>query len=991
MINASQEFKELIKKGAKLVNYADITLKDGTVVNITPSDFALGGFTMIDETTDGKFGVGFAVGKTIELTIANHTNKFSNYDFYKSIIYIYIAIELEDGRVLKEKKGKYYVINPISPGDTINLSGVDSMYLFDKPYTRNDYPSTLQKILSDCCLDCGVSIGFGEFDNWNLVVNNMPEDATYRNVVSYVAQMTGYNARINNNDALELVRYNTKYMNINVLDGGNLYLYDQRDLYEGGNFTDYSLDVLYDGGEFTDEAPFNITKIKSLSVSTDDIVITGIVIENDDTIVTRGTEEYAIKIQDNPFTIGIENDIAQHLYNKLVGLRFRAMTCETTNNPLVEPYDECYVYDRKGNYYYSLINSVTYKINGITTVACKAEDPIKNDSVYTSDAAKAVVKARRETNKKISTYDQTVQNMNLLAANAMGLYRESETQSDNSVIYYQSNRPITKDQQGKCRFEIDSVVYKMTGNGFFVSEDGGISYTSGFDSNGNAVLNVLSAIGITFDWARGGILSLGGDNNVSGILHVKDETGKLLITLDKNGITFSGGQKIKYSDISEAPQNVTDFTNDAGFIDENTSSEIARNEITTAAIRCSQLKGGTVELGGSTTTPANLKLFNEHDELIGLWNVDGMYTKSKVVKYSQFSGMASFNYPPYNSDELRYLYRRFSNGDVIKIKSGIMRVYIIIPDSSDTELITQVEAFIGSSSFHRQTYLINRNTCESCWSELSTNMDEYYALEQNKNAYYIDIDMVNLMTEIQGTVYFWAINFIRTEGTAKIAGIRFFDRQYNNLTNESIIQYDDMFIENLSSPRAKQIQFDTFRNEINIGDIELKIDTIEMFPDAKIIGKKAIYFDAPLEGIAYFEDSMIIDAGKIIHKETYVNTSSTSGAKSLYVNEDGTFISSSSSKRYKENISYDVTDYNFEKLYDLNLATFKYKKECGVSNIELGLIAEDVAEKFPPCAIYNKDGTVESWSERIMIPALLKLIQNQNKRIEALEKILLGG
>lgn len=542
MINASQEFKNLINSGVKVVNYADITLRNGTVLNLTPEDFALGGFSMTDEMTDGKFGVGYVVGKTIDVTIANHTNKFSSYDFYKSIIYMYVAVELEDGRVLKERKGKYYVINPTSPGDTIRLSGVDSMYLLDKPYkATTSYPATLQNILSDCCLDCGVNIGFKQFSNYNFVVSNKPEDVTYRDVVSYVAQIAGCNARINNNDAMELVWYDVLFMDIDILDGGNLIRYDESDTYDGGNFTNYSNAVLFDGGNFTDPAPENVTKITSLSVSTDEIIISGIKLENDDVEILKGTEEYVVHIKDNPLTIGREEEIATYLYNKLKGYKFRALSCNIANNPLFESYDACYVYDRKGNYYFTLINSVQYKISGFTTIACKAEDPVRNESSYTSDAAKALVQAKRNTEIQLSNYDKAVQNMNLLASNAMGLYRESEKQSDGSEIYYQSNRPITKDDSGKCIFEANSVVYKMTADGFFVSTDGGKSFVSGFDSNGNAVVNVLSAIGITFDWAKGGTLTLGGDNNVDGSMIVHDANGKVIGKFNKDGLWASNG------------------------------------------------------------------------------------------------------------------------------------------------------------------------------------------------------------------------------------------------------------------------------------------------------------------------------------------------------------------------------------------------------------------------------------------------------------------
>ena len=534
MINANKAFKSQIKK----VNYADIILRDGTVLSLEPSDFILGGFSMTDETTTGKFGVGSAVGKTISLTINNHTNKFSMYDFYKAMIYMYVSVTLEDGTILKERKGKYYVINPTSPGDVINISGVDSMYLFDRPYNASTaYPSTLQVILSECCLDCGVNIGFGQFDNYDFIVEKKPEECTYRQVVSWSAQIAGYNARISNDDYLELVWYDTSITG-DILDGGKLFSYDEKNTYDGGDFTTYTDTVLWDGGNFTDPAPENVTRIKSINVSTDDVVITGVMVKNGDAEVLAGEEGYCITISDNDFTVGKEAEIAQYLGDRLIGLQFRPLSCQIANNPLIEPLDLVYVYDRKGNAYFTFINSVSYSISGFTTISCKAEDPIRNESSYTNKEAQAIVKARKEAKENLTNYDKAVQNMNMLAANAMGLYREQETLTDGSVIYYQSNRPITKNEEGLCEFELYSVVYKMTGDGFFVSNDGGLSFTSGFDADGNAIVNVLSAIGIQFDWARGGTLSLGGFDNKNGVIKIYNKNGVNTGVIDNNGIAL---------------------------------------------------------------------------------------------------------------------------------------------------------------------------------------------------------------------------------------------------------------------------------------------------------------------------------------------------------------------------------------------------------------------------------------------------------------------
>ena len=50
-----------------------------------------------------------------------------------------------------------------------------------------------------------------------------------------------------------------------------------------------------------------------------------------------------------------------------------------------------------------------------------------------------------------------------------------------------------------------------------------------------------------------------------------------------------------------------------------------------------------------------------------------------------------------------------------------------------------------------------------------------------------------------------------------------------------------------------------------------------------------------------------------------------------------------------------------------------------------GIIAEDVAEIYPSAVIHNDDGEVESWDERRIIPGMLALIQEQDKKIKSLE------
>ena len=535
MINASKEFKEKLKNGANVVNYADVTLSDGTVLNLEPKDFMIGGCAIEDKTTDGKFGVGFTIGKTLSLRIANHNEQFSQYDFYNSIINLYVAIALDDGTIEKVRKGVYYTTVPETPGDIIEVSAVDGMYLLDKDYSYSttSYPATLQTIITDACLDCGIPIGFTQFDNYLFVVDEKPESVTYRQVVSYAAQIAGYNARINNDGYLELVWFDSELIDQYNYNGGNFKVYPHDTVIRGGNFTDYGADTIISGGLFTDKVPENIFRLKTLDVHTDDVVITGVRVNGDNHITALfGEEGYLIEIDKNPFVYEKEQQVADYLGQRVVGLHFRPYSAQILNNPLYEPFEVVRLTDRKGNVYNSIINSISYTIGGYTNIACEAEDPVRNGSKYFSESAAAVVEARRNAEKQLTTYDKAVQNMNALAMNALGYHETVEILEDGSRIAYMHDKPTLAESQ---------VIYKTSIDGFFVSTDGGKSYTAGFDKNGNEVVNVLYAIGIVCDWIHGGTLTLGGTDNVNGILQVLDSKGNIICKITKDGLISQVG------------------------------------------------------------------------------------------------------------------------------------------------------------------------------------------------------------------------------------------------------------------------------------------------------------------------------------------------------------------------------------------------------------------------------------------------------------------
>ena len=148
-------------------------------------------------------------------------------------------------------------------------------------------------------------------------------------------------------------------------------------------------------------------------------------------------------------------------------------------------------------------------------------------------------------------------------------------------------------------------------------------------------------------------------------------------------------------------------------------------------------------------------------------------------------------------------------------------------------------------------------------------------------------------------------------------------------------------------------------------------------------------------------NNLYADNGAIRSLYTYVWETVTN-ASNLYITSNGNIRRSTntSSKRYKKDIK-ELCDEELksERLYDLKVKQFKYKKEYQPNEKDtrynknlVGLIAEDVAEVYPIAADFNEVGQVENWNERYLIPAMLDLIQKQNKRIKTLEdKLVLNN
>ena len=229
MINVSSEFRDKLNNGnCNYLSYADITLKDGTTLNLTNDDIWNGGVTIEDAVSSGTFEVGSAVINQCTIVINNIYDKFTKYDFKEAVVSVQLGIDLNETefdidaddetessytpRIEKIKKGVYTVDDTKYNGSIITLTCIDNMGKFDRAYSESklEYPATLKTIVMDACDICGVTLNTPDFSHSDYIINTRPTDAavTFREVIAWCGQISGNYCRCNVNGQLELKWFN---------------------------------------------------------------------------------------------------------------------------------------------------------------------------------------------------------------------------------------------------------------------------------------------------------------------------------------------------------------------------------------------------------------------------------------------------------------------------------------------------------------------------------------------------------------------------------------------------------------------------------------------------------------------------------------------------------------------------------------------------------------------------------------------------------------
>ncbi len=517
MINVTNQLKTESLLNSNYYVTANAVLRDGTILSLGKEDFYLDGNGIVDSSDSGDFPIGVAIEKTATLALVNDDDRFSDYNFAGAQFTLFLNLQLSD-RLETIRRGTFIVSKKPATSDEINLTLLDYMSKAETDYNTNlIFPCSAREVLEDACQQTGIVLGDATFKNADYQVQKKPENTTFRAVIGMVAALAGGNARIDENDNLRIITFDD---NTDTITLETVPWYD----INGNTILDIDSNEIE---TILERKGFKPNFINNLTYDVDDVVVTGVKYANDETEYKYGTDGYVITI-DNKLLTGNEQVGVDLIGKELVGMRLRPFSCDSIAIGYATFGDRITFSDIKGNIYYSYLTDVDFAFSGSTSFSCNAKSMEDIDADYPDSMQVEVDNIKKDSEKKITAYDAKLKQMNELAANTLGFYYTEEIQADGSTVSYRHDKPTLADSK---------VIYKTGVDGFFLSVDGGRTWKAGFDSNGDAVLNILYAIGIQSDWINTrGFTAKDNDGNIT--FRIDAETGA--VNLNATELTIKG-------------------------------------------------------------------------------------------------------------------------------------------------------------------------------------------------------------------------------------------------------------------------------------------------------------------------------------------------------------------------------------------------------------------------------------------------------------------
>lgn len=1065
MINVSDAFKQKLQDGEKVWQEVEITFPDGTVETV--KDEIMGeNCTYSDCAESSSFPIGCVVCKSMTLELDNTSDQWKNYNFYMAKVHAYIKMQTSvaspavtdelldenydpvldqsgnailatkaatEDRIETIDKGIYTITTPEQYGEILSFTALDDMYKTNVTYaSKLVLPQTVMILVRDACETLDIPMGFSSMAHGNLIINEIPDNMTFRQLFGWAAMLEAANARLDNRGYLQFVKW------------------------------DFSAEPI----ELKDY-------IDTPTVSSDDIVITGIKVKSGDNSELYGESGYVIELENNLVGEADLATVAAQIGDAIIGVKFRNLQGDMAFNPLLEFGDMATTYDRNMNKYLTPLTDVSYAINGKTTVKTQADDPIRGMSKFVSDGTKAIVEARRLVKIEKTEREKAVERLAGILASSGGLYMTEEPQEDGSTIYYMHNKPT---------LEESDIIWKLTAEAFAVSIDGGKTYPYGFAVTGELITRLLYAEGINATYINTGALIVK-DKNEKVIFEV--DMDKKSVYMDPDTLTIGGmplSKKLASMDenIASAKNMTFQLSNDMQTITSDADGNIPVFPTVTTTAK--------VMYGSSDITSDCSYTVTKSDSVTGSWNADThTYT---VAGLSADNGWVDIKatYLINLSITKRFTISKQKKGEDGK-DGEPGRTYMVEPScnvlkrGSDKTISPN---FITFKAYYRDgksatrvpykgRFVVEETADGNTWNTIYTSSTDedtvthyLYSILTNGSGQTVassngstvgiprdvtnvrcklyasggtttlmDMQSVAVVIDVDNLTQSQIVEILSNDGAWK--GLYYKNGQLyisfsaalggeltlggvNNGNGKLVIRdsagnqvgYIDntgvnftkgTFSGSLNSAKG------TFTGELsaNTGNIAgwvLDSETGQLKSPNGIIILDAENEEISINGVTLsaYGNGLVADGGFNIICGTepfsdgtdgfqIFNLNTLSSGNYLRIHDNLVYMSSSSSKRYKI-LGASLTEEFIENLYNIEPIMARYKEGYLAKGDERAgaefpmFIAEDVDMYFPLAVDHNTDGLPENWNERIMIPAMFAMIKSQKSEIDLLKQEL---
>lgn len=467
------------------------------------------------------FCVGSSVCTEFWVRIFNQDGKYKNDALATAEIHPKVTLyDSESGEAVDTVPlGIFYVEQITIQDSDLRLACYDKMRLLEKAYTPKSTQTSLLSVAQDIALSVLASC------------STTPADMPALSLVVDDTIFQGYTKR----QVLELI----------AEAGGRFAIFDPDGALCFKWFTESGIELSGDKAKEALELNGN-----TFSLDGNVVKVTGVRVVSEDTELARvGTDDYLLTINENPIAAAHPSEVAQYVLASMADTQYIPCKWQRIGgDPSLQVGDILTIVDNKETFdetqaesydRYPLFLSArswTFNCGGFSDVytsSGNAEKDLNTDKGMTvskrlSQLAKRITETKSDLTAEMDDRQKALLLFNETIAGSMGLYTTYKTQEDGSVVLYMHDEKELEQSQTIYTFGTNGFAWTNTG-----WNDGNPVWETGFDRNGNAILNAIYAYTLTADVITSGIL--------------KSQNGASWINM--NDGTFSFGYVDKWLDI----------------------------------------------------------------------------------------------------------------------------------------------------------------------------------------------------------------------------------------------------------------------------------------------------------------------------------------------------------------------------------------------------------------------------------------------------------